>query len=47
MAAGALKSEPKVVTRRSSSQKGWLMAGVICMIVSFTLGLVFVFLAAS
>jgi hypothetical protein len=35
------------VTRRGSSQRGWLVAGVICMIASLTVGLIFILIAAN
>jgi hypothetical protein len=35
-----------VITRRASSQKGWLVAGVVCMSIAVVAGVVVMILAA-
>jgi predicted component of type VI protein secretion system len=43
----ALGSAPKVVARRASSHKGWLVAGVICMLVALGSGIVLIVVAST
>jgi hypothetical protein len=44
-AGAAAGGEIRVVARRSSSQKGWMVAGVVCMFVAVALGSVFILFA--